>query len=232
MEDIKSKKVGSLVAEDYKYADIFKKHGIDFCCGGGKSIEEACKNRGVNYGQLVKDLLSVNENSHEINGANEWPLDQLINHIENVHHTYVMENVPLLLEYSNKVAKVHGDRHPETIEINRQLYALVDELLPHLNKEETILFPYILKLIKTNVKAGLSAVQYPIEEMMDEHDTAGEIMKTISELSMGYTPPASACATYRVLYQKLREFENDLHRHIHLENNILFPKALSVEQSL
>lgn len=233
MEDIKYKKVGSLVAEDYKYADIFKKYGIDFCCGGGVSVEEACMKKGVNCEQLVNDLLAVNGNSRDITGAKDWPLDKLINHIIDVHHTYVKENIPLILEYSNKVAKVHGDRHPETIGINRQIYALVDELMPHLTKEETVLFPYILKLLEVNAQPNPSfgTVQNPIRVMMDEHDAAGEIMKSISELSSEYTPPADACATYRVLYQKLLEFENDLHQHIHLENNILFPRATETEQS-
>lgn len=233
MEDIKDKKVGSLVAEDYKYADIFKRHGIDFCCGGGISVEEACKKRGVNCDELVNDLLSVNSKSQNISGAKDWPLDKLIDHIINTHHTYIKENIPLLLEYSNKVAKVHGDHHPETIKINRQLYVLVDELLPHLTKEETVLFPYLIKLVekKAQPNPSFGTVQNPIRIMMEEHDAAGDIMRSISELSSEYTPPASACATYKVLYQKLLEFENDLHQHIHLENNILFPRALAVEQS-
>lgn len=234
MEDIKDKKIGELVAEDYKYADVFKKYGIDFCCGGGVTIEEICKRKSLDYNLVINDLKQVNADTDVADDFNHWKLDRLIDHIIDAHHAYVKENLPLLMAYSTKVAQVHGPSHPETIKINRLIENLVDELLPHMEKEEVVLFPYIKKLLKiengNRLDATLGTVENPIKAMISEHEVAGDIMRQIAELSSEFTPPAGACNTYIVLYNKLRHFEEDLHRHIHLENNILFPKAIAIEK--
>lgn len=236
MEHLKDKKVGRLVAEDYRYADVFKKYGIDFCCGGGITIEEACRKKKLDYNNIIEELSRVIVDRDHEKDFDSWSPDRLIDFITEVHHSYVRNNLPLLVQYSQKVAAVHGGVHPETIEVNRQIHELANELFPHLQKEEVVLFPYIKKLVAAArggvdlIPASFGSVGNPVRMMMEEHDNAGDIMRSIAELSSGYTPPASACTTYRVLYQKLQEFERDLHHHIHLENNILFPKAMEMEK--
>jgi regulator of cell morphogenesis and NO signaling len=235
MENLKIKKVGSLVAEDYRFADVFKKYDIDFCCNGGVTIEEACKTNNVDQTELINDLKSINRKTYSGDYYQRWNLDTLIDHIISVHHTFVAENLPLLKAYATKVAEVHGSRHPETEVISRLIDDLSNELFPHMNKEENVLFPYIKDLLKQKegdsggFRVGFDSVKSPIAVMMSEHEAAGAIMKSISSLSSGFNAPDDACTTYKVLYQKLRDFEEDLHQHIHLENNILFPKAIKME---
>jgi regulator of cell morphogenesis and NO signaling len=147
----------------------------------------------------------------------------------------VIENIPLIIQYSDKVARVHGENHPETVEINKLFHEVAIELSAHMQKEEMILFPFIKTMSKAKKEGTpmpappFGTVNNPIRMMEAEHENAGDIFKQIDKLSNNYTPPLAACNTYRVLYAKLQEFENDLHKHIHLENNILFPKAIQLE---
>ncbi|HCQ29882.1 MAG TPA: iron-sulfur cluster repair di-iron protein [Flavobacteriales bacterium] len=239
MEDLRDKKIGELVAEDYRKATVFKKYGLDFCCGGGKTIEEACQNKNVDVSSLIKDLASLDDEKESSNEPdfNSMSLTDLADYIEQVHHKYVLDNLQSIQEFSNKVAKVHGNHNPETIEINKLFTETAQELAAHLRKEELILFPYIKKLEKAlfndeYVEAPFGTVKNPIAMMEHEHDSAGDNFKKIARLSNNYTPPEYACNTYRVLYSKLKEFEEDLHKHVHLENNILFPKAIKLEQKI
>ncbi len=227
-----------MVSENIKTAHVFKKYNIDFCCGGGISIEKACEKKNVDISLLAKELLAVDEVTTKDHDYNSWELDVLVNHIVDVHHTYVSESIPLIIQYSDRVAKVHGENHPETVKINELFHEVAAELNAHMQKEEGILFPYIMELAAAK-KAGQSArqapfgtVNNPIHMMKMEHENAGGILKNIDNLSSGYTPPEGACNTYRALYSKLSEFEQDLHLHIHLENNILFPKSSELEQSV
>lgn len=235
MENLKEQKVGILVAENYKYADIFKKHHIDFCCGGGVSVSEACRKKDVDEKALLQELESIGKEKPVDYDYKNWELDKLTEHIKRVHHHYVRENLPVLIAYATKVAKVHGDEHPETKEVKQQIDALEEELIPHLNKEEIVLFPYINNLALTSRQGGqpnqapFGTVKYPVKAMMIEHDNAGDILKHLASLTNDFTPPEDACNTYRVLYHKLEEFQNDLFLHIHLENNILFPKSKKLE---
>lgn len=231
----KNKTVASVVTENIKAAHVFKKHGIDFCCGGGVSINTACKESGADYAILVKELKAVGNISKTFN-YDAWELDFLVDHIVNIHHTYVEENTSLLLQYANKVAMVHGDHHEELITINELFKEVADELTTHMKKEELILFPYVKQLVKAK-REGVDpkfpqfvTVNNPIKLMENEHEFAGEIFKTIARLSNQYTVPTDACNTFKALFEKLEEFEQDLHQHIHLENNILFPKAIALEQ--
>ncbi len=230
-------KVADVVSDNIKTADIFKKYGIDFCCGGGISIAKACEKKKVNLEELMNDLKSINSNLKPSQDFNKWELDFLIDFIVNTHHAYVREAFQLLDDYTSKVAKVHGAHHPPVLEIER-LYVLVKaELLQHMQKEEHILFPYIKQMVlakKENIPLTAShfgTVRNPISLMQMEHENAGDILKEIATLSMNYTPPEWACNTFKALYAKLDEFEQDLHLHVHLENNILFPKAILVEKS-
>lgn len=229
--------VGSYVADNYKAAGVFQKYGIDFCCGGGQSVDAACAKHGVDTAALLGELDALNG---EAAGAEykDMPLDQLVDHIVDTHHAYIVRTVPNITAFANKVAEVHGARHPEVIEIRDTFLALANELQQHMFKEENILFPYIKRLAATksagsNIAASqFGTIQNPIGMMESEHDSAGNAAARISALSSDYTPPEDACTTYRVLYQELQDFEQDLHLHIHKENNILHPRAIAMEQEL
>ena len=233
-----AKTVADYVTENIKNAHLFKKHGIDFCCGGNISLAEAATKAQVNLELLEKELQQTDANISAAYDYRNWKLDFLIDHIINVHHQYVEENIPLLIQYAAKVAKVHGGERKELLKIQQLFTEVAQELSAHLKKEELILFPFIKKLVKAE-KEGTPApepnfgkIDNPIEMMEAEHDEAGAIFKEISHLSDNYTCPDWACNTYRAFYSKLEEFENDLHQHVHLENNILFPKAIELERSL
>ena len=233
-----NKTVAEYVTENIKTAHIFKKYGIDFCCGGGITVERACEKNKVNQSDLEKELAEVDVIKDIIEDYDKWELDFLMIYIENVHHTYIRESLPIISQYVNKVAKVHGHHYSEVIEINQLFHEVANELIAHLQKEEQILFPYIKQLVQakkegTNrVTPPFGTVNNPIKMMEYEHDSAGNIFKQITKLSNNYTPPEGACNTFRALYAKLDEFEQDLHTHIHLENNILHPKAILLEKSL
>lgn len=237
METIDNKTVAEVVAENIKTAHIFKKYGIDFCCGGGITIDKACEKKDIDYSQIKEELLKVDDAPKAYN-YNAWKLDFLIDHIINIHHTYVEESIPLILQYSNRVAQVHGHHYTEVVEINKLFTDVANELASHLKKEEIILFPYVKKLLAIKNGEGqistppFGSVNNPIAMMESEHETAGDIFKEIARLTNNYTPPENACNTFRALYAKLDEFEQDLHQHIHLENNILHPKAKLLEQEI
>lgn len=236
--ELKEKTVAQCVTENIKTAHIFKKYGIDFCCGGSITIEKACIKNNVDQDALEQELSEIDQVRDIIEDYDKWDLKFLIIYIENVHHTYVRENLPLISQYVNKVAKVHGHHYKEVVEINQLFHNVANELLTHMQKEEQILFPFIKQLAETK-KAGekgkvpsFGTVNNPIRMMESEHESAGNIFKEIDRLSNHYTPPAEACNTFRALYAKLEEFEQDLHKHIHLENNILHPKAIKLEKEL
>ena len=232
------KTVADYVTENIKTAHIFKNHGIDFCCGGNISIEKACAKKNVNQEVLEKELNQVDAVRDVIEDYNKWELDFLMIYIENVHHTYVKESMPLISEYANKVAKVHGHHYSQVLKINQLFHEVANELLAHMQKEEEILFPFIKQLVDAkkeenkSVSAPFGTVNNPIRMMEQEHESAGDIFKEIATLTNNYTPPAEACNTFKALYAKLDEFEQDLHKHIHLENNILHPKATILEKEI
>ena len=232
--------IGEMVAKDYRAATVFEKFGIDFCCKGNRTIEEACEKKKVDAGRVKEALEKVLQVPNEDNmDYNFWPMDLLADYIEKKHHRYVEERIPLLLQYLNKLCKVHGEAHPELFEITKLFSETAGELTSHMKKEEFILFPYIRKMLKKS-EDGSSAVDVPhfqtvknpIKMMMQEHENEGDRFELIATLTQNYTPPADACNTYRVTYSLLDEFESDLHKHIHLENNILFPKAIEYEEKV
>lgn len=238
METLKDKTVAELVTKNIKTAHVFKKYGIDFCCGGGISIEKACENKEIDFSKLEEELLAADAPVAKNLNYDSWELDFLTDHIVNVHHSYVEESIPLLIQYTARVAKVHGEHHPEVVEIEKLFHQVAGELVTHLKKEEIILFPFIKKMVKAEKEnicletPGFGTAENPIKMMEAEHEDAGDILKEIARLSNNYIPPEGACNTYRAMYAKLDEFEQDLHLHIHLENNILFPKALKLEKEL
>lgn len=237
MTIIENKTVAEVVSENIKTAHIFKKYDIDFCCGGGIGIDKVCENKNINYTQLKEELLKVDDAPGAFH-YDKWELDFLIEHILHVHHSYVEESIPLIIQYVNRVAEVHGHHYTEVIQIMALFTKVANELASHMKKEELILFPYIKKMIRTKKEGGnyaqppFGTVNNPIQMMEAEHETAGDIFKEIARLTNNYTPPVEACNTFMALYSKLDEFEQDLHQHIHLENNILHPKAIQLERDL
>jgi len=237
METLEKTTIGEYVANDFRTAAVFSKYGIDFCCKGNRTIDEACEKKDINPDQLLELLNTVltskNDNSIDFK---TWPLDLLADYIEKTHHRYVEEKTQTLLPFLNKLCKVHGANHPELFEINDLFMGCAGELAQHMKKEELMLFPFIKKMAKAALseeqiaKPQFGTVQNPIAMMMAEHETEGDRFVKIAALTNNYTPPADACNTFRVTYAMLADFEQDLHKHIHLENNILFPSALLLEQ--
>lgn len=232
-------KIGEIVVEDYRTASVFKKYKIDFCCNGGRSLEEACAVKNMDATKLLEELQSVNKTAtSETIDFNSWDLDLLIDYIEKKHHRYVNENIPVLLQYLDKLCKVHGAQHPELFTIHNEFQECAGALTAHMKKEELILFPFIKKMVKSTLQhqgldsPAFTTVENPIQMMLHEHDIEGERFRRIAAASNDYTPPADACNTYKVTFNLLKAFEEDLHNHIHLENNILFPKALKLETVL
>lgn len=239
MENIRNKSVGEIVKLDFRAADVFSSYGIDFCCGGKISVAEACANAKVNESLVTGALENLkNQQGSAVHDFDSWNIGFLADYIQNTHHQYVSKAIPQILPLAQKVSDVHGDHHAEVVRINELFQDLAEELLSHMQKEEQILFPSIKQLVAIEPAANYQAdscfgtIAGPISVMEQEHGNAGVILKELFRLSDGYTPPEDACNTFRVLYGKLKEFEDDLHRHIHLENNILFPKAIEMEQAL
>lgn len=231
--------VGDIVAKDYRKADVFKKYGIDFCCGGKRTLSQVCQKHDVDVQSLERDLLAVDKQPlMPSQDFYSWDLNFLCDYIVNTHHKYVVKAMPLIFEYTQKVERAHGGTHPEVVEIAGLFTKIMDEFNLHMLKEEQILFPYIKNLATAKEKEidpespPFGTVQNPIDMMELEHENVGEMMNVIRQLSNNYTPPVGACATYKIAYAKLNEFENDLHQHIHIENNILFPRAVALENEL
>lgn len=225
--------IGELVAKDYRAASVFKEEGIDFCCNGNRSIEAACQASNLDSAEVINKLQRILRS----NGTGDidfqsWDLDLLVDYIEKKHHRYVETTIPELKAYLKKIADAHGENHPELHEIEALFSASAGELTTHMKKEELILFPYVRKMVRSKEleTPGFGSVSNPIAMMMSEHDNEGVRFRKIAELSSNYTPPSDGCNTYKVAYSMLQEFENDLHKHIHLENNILFPKAIEMEK--
>ena len=231
--------IGELVAKDYRTASVFKKYGIDFCCQGNRTINQACEKKNIDSKSVVNDLDAVIQaQGDNTTDYKSWPLDLLADYIEKKHHRYVVEKTAEILPYLDKICRVHGERHPELFQINEHFNKTAGELAMHMKKEELILFPFVRKLAKAKhegsnvVAAPFGTIQNPIEAMMQEHTNEGDRFRLIEELTNNYTAPQDACNTYAVTFGLLKEFEQDLHLHIHLENNILFPKAIELEKEL
>ena len=229
--------IGEMVVADYRKAEVFRKYGIDYCCGGKKPLEEACRKKGIDPQAVQQELDESDKKPSDVHqDFNTWELDALAEYIVEKHHRYVTESLPMLFELTAKVARVHGDRHPELVEIARHFNTVARDLQMHMHKEEHVLFPYIVKMaVARRDGAALlppffGSVENPIRMMEAEHEEAGGGMDAIRRLSDDFTPPVDACTSYRVLFAKLNEFEQDLHQHVHLENNILFPKSIAMEK--
>jgi regulator of cell morphogenesis and NO signaling len=236
-----SSTVGSFVAADYRAASVFSKYGIDFCCNGGIPISEACDKKKIDIPQLLSELqTATSDQQTESVNYQAWPADLLADFIEKKHHRYVKAQIPVIEQFLYKLCKVHGGRHPELFEITEKFTQSASELTSHMHKEENILFPIIRRMTdaslsaKENETVGLTtgSIDNPIRVMMMEHETEGARFRDIALLSNNYQAPADGCTTYRVAFEMLKDFEQDLHHHIHLENNILFPAAIRLEAGM
>ncbi len=229
--------IREIVASDYRTAAVFQRHGLDFCCNGCRTIEQGCRDAGTDERALLDELDSVLRTTPAADAPcyASWEAPALVSHIVAHHHAYVRAALPPLLLHTRKLADVHGERRGELIHIARLVERVAAEMADHMVKEEQILFPFIIALADA-AAAGRAApvppfgtVQNPIRMMETEHQFVGDAMAEIRALTDGYRLPDDACTTYGVCFQELEAFERDLHAHVHLENNILFPKAVAFE---
>ena len=240
MTVITEKSVRDLALENPASTRVFEKLGIDYCCGGKKSLDEACRDANLNVDQVLAALEQADQPNAATKAAANWdaePLAALIAHIQKTHHKYTREEIARLGPLFQKVCNVHGRNHPELLKVHKAFKSLAQELDSHLHKEEMILFPHIVRMEESLackesfVPAPFGSVQNPVSMMEHEHDSAGNALRTMSQVSDGYSAPPDACISYQTLYHALADFEADLHQHIHLENNILFPRAVAMEQA-
>lgn len=234
----KENKIRDIVAENFHTAKVFESFGLDFCCGGKKTINDACVEKGIDPDFVINEVSKIQEINQNAAHFDKWEVDFLIDYIVNNHHSYAVNSVSTIEHHLLNVLAAHGEKHPELAKIDGLFSELKDELLTHMQKEEKMLFPYIRKMnmaYKNTLEMPVppfGTVGNPIKVMENEHEDAGALMEKINKLTGGYNPPKNACGTFKVLYRELKEFESDLHMHVHLENNILFPKAKELEKEL
>ncbi len=230
--------VGEIAADVPNATREFEKLGIDYCCGGKRTLGEACAEANISIDEALARL-EKSQASPPSKDGKDWQsqlLADLIGHITSTHHVFVREESPRIEALSAKVVGVHGKNHPELLQVQQVFSALAEELRVHLLKEEQILFPFLMRM-EEGVLSGepvppamFGTVVNPIRMMMQEHDGAGDALRSLRSLTNDYKVPEDACISYRTLYQALQGFESDLHQHIHLENNILFPRAVAMEE--
>jgi regulator of cell morphogenesis and NO signaling len=232
--------VRELAVEIPEATRIFEKLGIDYCCGGNKSLQEACSAANLSIDQVLDSLDMAEQTAHARQKDRNWQAEALadvVAHICDTHHKYVREEIARLGPLFDKVVSVHGKNHPELQHVRAAFRGLAQELTTHMMKEEMVLFPYIVRMEEAVIQRDpvlpppFGTVKNPVSMMMHEHDSAGEALRAMRQASSGYTAPADACVSYQTLYRALADFEQDLHQHIHLENNILFPRAIVMEQA-
>jgi regulator of cell morphogenesis and NO signaling len=236
MESMMTRTVKHLVTDDHRRAAIFEKYAIDFCCNGGRTLADACTEHGADPAAVAQELqqLTVTPVISTFR-PDEWGLDVLADFIVDTHHRYVRSMIPVLLPHVDKILSVHGKNHPELSGIAEHVHAVAAELTSHMRKEEIVLFPAIRALVHAGsgtagtLPKPFGSIRNPIAVMESEHIAAGDALSAIRGASQGYTLPPDACTTYGVTYRELEEFERDLHQHVHLENNILFPRAIALE---
>ncbi|WP_163192912.1 iron-sulfur cluster repair di-iron protein [Clostridium thermarum] len=221
-------KIGEVVVKFPRAIETFKKNKIDFCCGGDRPLEQAVKEQGLDGAEIVAE---INEayNTYVVEAVKdrEWavePYTSLIDYVVNTHHAYLNENLPKLSELTTKILRVHGEHHPELKKVHKIFHSLKMELEQHLIKEEEAVFPLVIQYDKSGSLEVLERAVKQIEELEDEHESAGTTLKELREITNGYTMPEDGCASYGLTYRIFEELEDDLFRHIHLENNIMFPR--------
>lgn len=235
MTATKETTIRDIVVDNFRTAAVFQRHGLDFCCRGNRPLAEACDDKGIDPAAVLNELSAVG-NATDLPRYTQWEAGMLADYITANHHAYVREMLPVLYQHTEKIASVHGVKHPELAEVAGLIREVGRELEDHMRKEEDDLFPYIKTLAAASAD-GATVAAPPfgsaaglIAMMEMEHRDAGDAMARIREITSDFIPPSNACTTYRVTFKELEEFESDLHRHVHLENNILFPKAIAFER--
>jgi regulator of cell morphogenesis and NO signaling len=231
--------IGEIAAKDLRKAEVFKQFGIDFCCGGKKTVRAVCAEKGIDFAAVQLALQETEKTVTTGNtNYNDWNVDFLVDYVINTHHNYCRKYLPEIKAYALKVASVHGGHHPELADIKDLVLEVYEELMEHMVEEEQVVFPVVKQIVAaknagTKVQiAGGKSFAAMVLEMEDDHDGVGRAMEKIRELSSNYTVPADGCTSYSLLFKMLEEFESDLFIHIHLENNIMFPKAIEMEKSI
>lgn len=235
MEELMTKSLAQIVNMNHRAATVFEKYHLDFCCKGKRTLQQACSESNLKVEEVLSDLEKTEQGcsgSIPIN-FEKMSLTQLSGYIVATHHSYVKKEMPAILGYLQKVASKHGGHHPAMIKVLEIFTAVKDEMEHHMQKEEVILFPRIKEVERqlaegTEIIINNTYLLSPISMMEQEHDHAGTMLAEIRELTLNYTPPVDACTTYKLCFAALEAFELDLHQHVHLENNILFPKALKL----
>lgn len=238
MEITTETKVGEIVKLNYATAHIFEANHIDFCCGGNISLDEAAEKEGLEPRNLLAEInAAMQTKDQDASLIDSLSLTGLCDYIVSTHHTYVNQTMPFLLKKLQKLVEVHGKNHPELKEVEASFMNATTQLTAHMNKEESILFPYIRQMEKYRLErasrpGNLGLARVAIHQMEEEHKVEGERFMKLAEITHGYEVPPDGCSTFEVSYKTLEEFEKDLHRHIHLENNVLFPKAVKLEKTI
>jgi regulator of cell morphogenesis and NO signaling len=230
-----NQKIGEIVIKFPNAADIFKEYKIDFCCGGDRPLITAINEQGVNEAEILEKINASYEklqNNLYTNNRNwvEAPFDELVDHIVNVHHGYLYENLPKISELTTKILRVHGEHHPELSKVHKLFHTVKMELEAHLIEEETIQYPAIKEYLRSNSEADLDKAINIINQLQDEHTGAGDILKELRKVTNDFKAPSDGCNTYKLTYAKLEEMESDIFQHIHLESNILFPRLLELKK--
>lgn len=228
--------VGDIVAADFRTASVFEQFGIDFCCGGRRTLAEASRMAGANPDAVVRALDALPPPGDREEDVTRWPPERLIDYIVSTHHSYMRSALPAIARDLAALVEVHGARHPELSRVAAYFDQMRSDLDQHLLKEEQVLFPYVRELARWERTTGCSGspfgtVENPIRMMEREHRDAAEALRLIRELTSGFTVPPDGCATYGACMAELARFERDLHRHVHLENHVLFPQAVGLEAS-
>jgi len=232
MNDLLTRSLARIVTGNHKTASVFEKYQLDFCCRGKRTLQQACEDTGLNTHVILSELELANSTTTGDNySPDQMSLSELVSHIVNTHHAYVKNELPLIFGYLRKVSAKHGERHPELFKIFELFAVVKEEMELHMQKEEKILFPRITEIERlaagnTLISFSKTFLSAPVSMMEQEHDHAGNLMAGIRQFTNNYTAPAEACTTYRLSFAAMQTFEAELHRHVHLENNILFPKAL------
>ncbi len=234
------KTVREVALENPAATRLFEKVGIDYCCGGNKSLEEACRTANLPMDEVLDSLEIAEQSARAVQQDRNWTtemLADLVAHIISTHHKYTREEMARLSPLFDKVCSVHGKNHPELLQVRVGFQGLEQELTMHMMKEERVLFPYIVRMEESVIQKEpvlpppFGSVQNPVTMMMHEHDSAGEALRLMRKVSAGYTPPGDACISFQTLYKALADLEADLRQHVHLENNILFPRAIAMEKA-
>ena len=232
LKDSTDRTIGEIVADDYRTARVFEDHGIDFCCGGKIALSEICRDKGIELAVIERELAAVKAASLDRSlNYSAWELAFLVDFIVNTHHAYLHENMGQIAGYARKIAEVHGSNHPEVQQIAEIFSKMVTDLKDHLQYEEEVFFPSIKRCDAAGKSHAVpdaidfETIRAGLEKLQQEHEEVGDAIHRIRHLAKDYEIPGDACNTFMLTYQKLEEFEDDLHKHVHLENNILFPKA-------